>query len=461
MLLLSLLLLAAALVPMRAHAVTQPSWQDMPRACLPSRAEKWVEGKAEHQQPACHCPPSSMCPSASDYAKGSDFWAMTPFFVNQCCQKPACNMNYQFNSGTGCPGLYTTGFREAKFCTEFEANPVPGNPANPAVVAETERRERTVTALNSCLNKCVAKIDIRQLQGVLNIGRVGREQGEGYYYSTNAQSNGDGLKFDEYVACDNACRVSVTNEYSALKVTPFKVRTLVYTLGSSGMVDASSDFQKFYSAVYNNTWRMKDADRKTRAQNYLASNPGPAYDSSKDFSKVFSCRTNTEGAICSTLMLNNGSCSSCLSPGTEVTLADGTGVTIETIKPGDKVKGQDMQGRDVQSEVAELVKLEWKSLTLYRINDGTLTLTADHPILTTEGWRAVDYNADFEQSVDKYGLVDGVETLKVGDFLKTAGGTLKVTSIEKTDTKVDGITYNLRLKDGDSFYANGIVVRSN
>ena len=50
MLLLSLLLLAAALVPMRAHAVTQPSWQDMPRACLPSRAEKWVEGRVEAQQ---------------------------------------------------------------------------------------------------------------------------------------------------------------------------------------------------------------------------------------------------------------------------------------------------------------------------------------------------------------------------------------------------------------------------
>lgn len=454
MLLLSLLLLAAALVPMRAHAVTQPSWQDMPRACLPSRAEKWVEGRVEAQQPACHCPPSSMCPSASDYAKGSDFWAMTPFFVNQCCQKPACNMNYQFNSGTGCPGLYTTGFREAKFCTEFEAKPVSGDPADPAVVAETEQRDKTVQKLNTCLEKCVAKTDIQKLQGLLS---VAYRFGSGTQFSLN----NDGQAFDAYVACDQACRKKVTDVYKTLTVTPFKTSTPVRFLHNNGTVEASTDFKNFYNAVYDNTWRMRDADRKIRVQNYLTRNPGPAYNSSVDFSSVFSCRTNTDGAICSTLMLNNGSCSSCLSPGTEVTLADGTGVTIETIKPGDKVRGQDMQGRDVQSEVAELVKLEWKSLTLYRINDGTLTLTADHPILTTEGWRAVDYNTDFERSVDKYGLVDGVETLKVGDFLKTAGGTLKVTSIEKTDTKVDGITYNLRLKDGDSFYANGIVVRSN
>lgn len=142
---------------------------------------------------------------------------------------------------------------------------------------------------------------------------------------------------------------------------------------------------------------------------------------------------------------------SCLAPGTQVTMADGSKQAIETVKEGDEVKG-----KDGINKVKKLVVRNYDILELYDINDGALSLTADHPVMTTKGWRAIAYNAQ----IKKYGLKE-VKSLEVGDVLLTANGEVPVTSIKPKETVRNGVTYNLTLEGDETFYANDILVKDN
>jgi len=51
--------------------------------------------------------------------------------------------------------------------------------------------------------------------------------------------------------------------------------------------------------------------------------------------------------------------------------------------------------------------------------------------------------------------------LKVGDMLVLKDGTVKVESITAMESQKNGVTYNLSLEGGDSFYANGVLVKDN
>lgn len=142
---------------------------------------------------------------------------------------------------------------------------------------------------------------------------------------------------------------------------------------------------------------------------------------------------------------------SCLAPGTEVTMADGSKKPIETVKEGDQVKG-----KDGVNTVKKLVVRNHDVLHLHDINGGALSLTADHPVMTTKGWRAIAYNAQ----IKKYGLKE-VKTLEVGDVLITANGEVPVTSIKAKESVRNGVTYNLTLEGDETFYANDILVKDN
>ena len=52
-----------------------------------------------------------------------------------------------------------------------------------------------------------------------------------------------------------------------------------------------------------------------------------------------------------------------------------------------------------------------------------------------------------------------MKLLKVGDVIITHNGTVTVKHIIPEASVKSGITYNLKLKDGDRFYANGILVK--
>ena len=89
-------------------------------------------------------------------------------------------------------------------------------------------------------------------------------------------------------------------------------------------------------------------------------------------------------------------------------------------------------------------------------------MTAEHPFMTEEGWKAIDpeltinRNADF---VEQYGKPN---VLKVGDVLiKENGKKMLIETIESRDrypTKMP--VYNLRVNGNSTYYADGYLVHN-
>jgi hypothetical protein len=192
--------------------------------------------------------------------------------------------------------------------------------------------------------------------------------------------------------------------------------------------------------------------------NTLTDDHNKTYDPTLPLPDV-TCNQYDDFNVCVQFWSNDGSCRSCLSPETKITLGDTSVKAIKDLKAGDSVKIP----HDKTAIIDKVVKIEWPELVLYNINDGALKLTPDHPVMTTKGWRAINYNARKDgHSDERYGLdYDKVDTLKVGDVIVTEQGELPVTRIMPEPTQKNGTTYNLRLKNGKSFYANGLLVKSN
>lgn len=173
---------------------------------------------------------------------------------------------------------------------------------------------------------------------------------------------------------------------------------------------------------------------------------------------AFACAARRTTRVCYDRIIRKFNCvrenSSCLARGTLVLMEDGSSKTIETITAGERVRGHSGSSNGV----LEVVDLHWDDLTLYDINDGALLLTADHPVMTNDGWKAVSYDAELDRF--KYGL-NQVGELQVGDVVVAVTGPIIIKSITPTATLTDYTTYNLRLDGDETFYANGIVVKDN
>ena len=77
---------------------------------------------------------------------------------------------------------------------------------------------------------------------------------------------------------------------------------------------------------------------------------------------------------------------SCFTAGAMVLMADGTERPIQSIRPGDVVIGR--RGRVNRVRGCERTKLGRRRL--YALNGGRPFVTAEHPFLTAESWKALE-----------------------------------------------------------------------
>jgi hypothetical protein len=89
-------------------------------------------------------------------------------------------------------------------------------------------------------------------------------------------------------------------------------------------------------------------------------------------------------------------------------MADGTSKPIELVEIGDRVLG--LRGR--VNRVLDLARPVLGDRPLYSLNNGVPFVTAGHPFLTAEGWKAVDPDAS---AIEAPGL--GAGQLALGDRL--------------------------------------------
>ena len=161
----------------------------------------------------------------------------------------------------------------------------------------------------------------------------------------------------------------------------------------------------------------------------------------------------------------------CFVGGTRVRMADGSDKPIELVEPGDRVLGH---GGKI-NRVRGILRPVLGDRQLYALNGGTAFVTASHPFLTTDGWKAVDPDAAREE-------VPGLEIgrLTAGDTLismissepagrDAAGSTgdraaeehwIPLETLEGRSADAATQLYNIDVNGDDTYVANGLVVHN-
>ncbi len=171
-------------------------------------------------------------------------------------------------------------------------------------------------------------------------------------------------------------------------------------------------------------------------------------------------------------MLPCGNPYSCFTGDTRVVMADGTTRPIEEIAVGHLVVGA--EGAINRVESIETPRLG--SRPLYALNGGHFFVTAEHPFMTDDGWKAIDPQATIRENPE---LVVG--KLKVGDRLHALSGVLatvgsspgfsggaaeidvEMIELQQIDQQVaesDTTVYNLRLDGNHTYFANDLLVHN-
>ena len=149
----------------------------------------------------------------------------------------------------------------------------------------------------------------------------------------------------------------------------------------------------------------------------------------------------------------------CFIKGTLVTLADGTRIAIEDVKIGDYVLGSSSVNQVIGYDRPMLIIDNIREGDLYGFNGSEKFITSEHPVMTKQGWKAVDQitAVRIDPHLDKI-LIGNLE---VGDeVLREDGSYMIIDSIEKYKDQSQQELYNLLLDGDHTFYANGLLVHN-
>lgn len=159
----------------------------------------------------------------------------------------------------------------------------------------------------------------------------------------------------------------------------------------------------------------------------------------------------------------------CLAKGTMITMADMKELTIEKIKPGQKVLAWNpVKKKMEQQEVIKIHSAQHSASEMIAIhcelnNELTLILTADHPVYSTTGW--VSANPSATTNYKRYAGVN-IDALDANSILYGFSKNEKILEKKKidaieyfdsTDNKPFN-TYTLELDGNGIFFANGFAV---
>lgn len=563
--LVSIIMLFSALgVYAQTFNVSTLVWGDLPRTCLPSRADIDAVSRTDHN--FCHCPPENFC-TDTVIVDSVTHDRLPPIIKKLCClpttptpptppsgQNDQCDVLYYRRSTGHCNEYTKLGPRTAVLCKEYGTPSIPlcltTFDINGVLVtncSETNASIGPVNALNYALSLCHNTFEASGYEGnTTNFDKVIDDinnindnvlpkknyvTASKEYQNTDANINQD--TFRALMACRNNYFTAFASQFYTTEEQNLHSWVNIPLTGGVGEAvktirrppdepdnaanlinQEPGTFELFWNNTYNPNLHSSPpypmvaefsfADNKYDSSTTISGNVDNKY--SKHTSALYKDLRGLYGAnlslsfrpmenvvasdphattpvtdapvmpvpvivgtppltcvekqainLCMMIETPDDTCQTCLAPSTKILMADKTETAIETLKIGDMVQ---LPNHKI-SIIEKLVKKQWPELRLYNINNGALKLTADHPIMTQNGWRAIDYNFQKDDlSPMRYGIADEkVKPLKVGDVIITHNGTITVKHIMPEASVKSGITYNLKLKDGDRFYANGILVK--
>jgi hypothetical protein len=131
-------------------------------------------------------------------------------------------------------------------------------------------------------------------------------------------------------------------------------------------------------------------------------------------------------------------------------MADGSSKSIQDIKVGDTLKAV-----DGNNTVLSLIRPTLGRQDIYSINSQKAFFTANHPFLTTDGWKSLDPATTKKEIPDLE-----VSLLEIGDILITEESKILVVSISASPSDASTQLYNFELDGDHTYFANGFAVHN-
>ena len=138
----------------------------------------------------------------------------------------------------------------------------------------------------------------------------------------------------------------------------------------------------------------------------------------------------------------------CFKSNIEVLLADGSAKQISEIIVGDVLIGGNGEPNTVTKDDSVPIGSYGREPNWYGFNGKERMVTAEHPLMTQDGWKAID-----PKEIKRLKILPGVKVtkLKIGDTIQGYDNTFTIESIEKYKAQSEEIGYNYGL-DGDHTY---------
>lgn len=148
----------------------------------------------------------------------------------------------------------------------------------------------------------------------------------------------------------------------------------------------------------------------------------------------------------------------CFAAGTQISMADSSTKSIEQIGIDDWVMTFDtVTNRLVGNQVAKIIQARHTNLIKLKFSDREIITTDDHPFWTAgKSWASINpnkSNANYEQDTE-------VKQLVAGDKIFVASENCYTELIEVEKLEGEQMTFTLELKNGNSFVANGLLVKT-
>ena len=146
----------------------------------------------------------------------------------------------------------------------------------------------------------------------------------------------------------------------------------------------------------------------------------------------------------------------CFPAGIEVLMGDGEKKNIEEVMVGDKVVSEKETGERVLSQVVELDRPIRHEMCKLEFSSGKqLKLTDEHPLLTKQGWKAIDSEKTLQDNPDLL-----VEKMLAGDEVKRVNGDWDEI-VNMGCWSEENQTYNLILDGGvNTYFADGFLAHN-
>jgi hypothetical protein len=392
--LLVVFLLALCAMMKEARAV---DWENAPLACLPMRAVIW---KDDTTPELCHCPPQNMCPQPPKISPADVSFNATVYVGGG-----VGNVSFTL-SGTDIANYYGGGAGTFTFANSPNISfTTPGYPHNAPY----------------------APFDPSQIFVM---------QDNASYACPNGIRSGNWGAIQDYIA-------PVARQYLIQKGINYN---------GSFTEDGADAFCSRYNNLsqYNVTVKVSE----TLAAWISHGSQLPPSFLNQCCPAPISCPAGQEITVSDSNAIScqetvNTSRLGCLLEGTPVLTASGKNKNVEDIKLGDHLKG-----RHGDVTVVAINKFTQNADEMYSFNGGKAFITAEHPVLTTHGWKSINPKLTTVKSG-----IGSVGKLSAGDEIITKTGTLKITSIGKHPVHAPATAYNFSVRGGDGFIANDIVVK--